>query len=145
MDPRNLDGPAGAGLHLAEVAGLLDAIPPHATRVIAGLDAIALAERLAMTPPRRPVLLVKLDADASAADLVRDAIAQLAEAVAALWPLLWDGEDFSELRDDALSRAHLPIRLESLASRVPHLSRPWATRISVITQGGYAAPSVTDL
>ena len=54
------------------------------------------------------------------------AISQLAHTVGEFWPSAWGGEDFSGLRDDALSRAYLPIRLAALARQLPGLSQTWA-------------------
>ena len=54
------------------------------------------------------------------------AISQLAHTVGELWPSAWGGEDFGGLRDDALSRAYLPIHLAALATKLRGLSQTWA-------------------
>ena len=106
--------------------GFVDAMAPGDVRLLASIDAARLAACLARDEPARPVLHLDLVAADSAARIIDRAIAQLARAVAGLWPFLWGGEDFSAQRDDALGRAHLPIRLAALARRVPLLSQAWA-------------------
>ena len=109
------------------LAAFIGSLPGHRVRVVAGLGADALAEHLAASPtPARPVLLFDLQAADNAAAIVEQAITQLARCVVDLWPSLWGGEDFGRARDDALTRAHLPIRLAGVARRVPGVSPAWA-------------------
>ena len=113
-----------------EVAGFIDAMEPHEVRCLAGLDAVALADRLALAPrTRRAVLRLDLGDQGDADCLIARAVDGLARAVSSLWPYLWGGEDLSALRDDALTLAHLPLRLEALAARHPGLSRAWGAEI----------------
>lgn len=122
---------------IGEVGSFVDAIPPHAVRLLAGLDRRGLATALALgSPPSRPVLLLEEVVNGAAEAVVRAALAELGRALGALWPFLWDGEDFSDSRDDALTRTHLPIRLARLAESVPKLSRTWAVdAVSRLIQG----------
>ncbi|MCW2318425.1 very-short-patch-repair endonuclease [Rhodoblastus acidophilus] len=72
------------------------------------------------------MLFIELADAASAEALIERAISGLALTVAQLWPFLWDGEDFSDLRADALGRLSLPIRLRALKRRGIPLSPVWA-------------------
>lgn len=112
---------------IGQVGPFIESIPRHAVRLLAGLDAAALAEALAAGPrPARPVLRLDLDRCASTGAVIRAARDGLGRAVSSLWPFLWAGEDFTDAQDDALTRAHLDVRFERLARRVPGLSQSWA-------------------
>ncbi|MBB4196772.1 hypothetical protein GGD83_000549 [Rhodoblastus sphagnicola] len=68
--------------------------------------------------------------------LIERAITGLAHTVSQLWPFLWDGEDFSELRPDALGALYLPIRLHALNRKAPRLSPLWArAAVSELLEG----------
>ena len=123
MDDRS----APAALDRTELAAFVGALRSGDVRIVADIEAEAFAEDLATgITPDRPVLLLELGAGGDAAAVVCRAVAQLSTVVAGLWPFLWGGEDFSDYRDDAQARAHLPIRLAGLAGRVPGLSTAWA-------------------
>lgn len=122
---------------IGEIGPFISAIPPHAVRLLAGLDAAGLADALGAGPrPGRPVLALDLSGGGDAGAIARAARDGLARAVAGLWPFLWGGEDLSDAHDDALTRAHLPIRLARLAGRVPALSQAWALEAAARLVGG---------
>ena len=107
-------------LDRSDVATFVGVLRSHQVRLLSGLDAETLADELAVaSAPARPVLLFDLSVGGDAATIVEGAIARLARLVADLWPFLWGGEDFSGARDDALTRAHLPLRAAELARRGP--------------------------
>jgi len=95
-------------------------------RLLVGLDADQLRDGGAGRRVKRPLLFIELADAASAEALIERAISGLALTVAQLWPFLWDGEDFSDLRADALGRLSLPIRLRALKRRGIPLSPVWA-------------------
>lgn len=105
----------------SDVVAHLDEMPGHEIRLFANLTPADLEDCLALTPPARPVVALDLHAERSTDHCIEAALRQIAVALAQLWPLLWNGEDFSDWRDDALGLAHLPIRLAALADRLPSL------------------------
>lgn len=136
-EARQRDRSAIAEIGVSDVAGFIDGIVSHGLRLVVGLDAEGLADRVALERSvTRPILAVDFRRAVTVAGFIETAIAQLARAVSGLWPFLWNGEDFSELRDDALSRAHLPIRLAELGRRLPRLSQTWARAIVPQLQNG---------
>ena len=129
--------PTVTRIEAGSVAAFLDAVPPHEVRLIAGLDAATLADLLTDAPStRRPVLRLDLAGPGNAAACIERAIQALSDAVGRLWPYLWGGEDFSQVRDDPLSRAHLPLRLAALSARQAGVSRAWAQEIVPQLQRG---------
>ena len=101
--------------------------PRGAVRLLIGVDAAALQTAIAPTGLlTRPVYALDLAQDLSVEAIVEQAIDATARAVSRLWPFLWDGEDFSDMREDPLARTALPTRLRTLASRAPLLSQNWA-------------------
>jgi hypothetical protein len=105
-------------------------------RLLAGLDADRLRDRLAGGGIKRPMLYFDLAGGATVEALIERAIAGLAQTVSQLWPFLWDGEDFSEARADALGALYLPIRLHALNRKVPRLSPLWArAAVSKLLEG----------
>ncbi len=120
-------------LEIETVATWVGAAKPGAARLLAGLDIATLRRRFEADrgAAQRPVFFLDLPARASAPALIEEAIASMARAAIDLWPFWWDGEDWSDFRDDTLGLAHLPIRLEHLAARVPGLSRAW-TRQAIL-------------
>ncbi len=120
-------------LDLSDVATFVGTLRSHQNRLLAGLDAEAFADELAVASAlARPALLFDLSVGGDAATIVEGAVARLARLVADLWPFLWGGEDFSGARDDALTRAHLPLRAAELAHWIPGLSAAWA--VAAMTQ-----------
>lgn len=119
---------AATALEKANLPPFVDGLALHDARLIGGCDIADLREQLATAPAvARPIITLDL-AGLTMPGLRESAIAQLADAVGELWPSAWGGEDFAGLRADALSLAHLPIQLTSLARRVPDLSQAWAQR-----------------
>jgi Protein of unknown function (DUF559) len=106
--------------------GWLESVHGGEIRLLAGLNADQLRERLAAGGVKRPMLFVDLAGGASVEALIERAITGLAHTVSQLWPFLWDGEDFSEARADALGALYLPIRLNALNRKLPGLSSHWA-------------------
>ncbi len=85
---------------------------------------------------KRPMLYFDLAGGASVEAFIERAIAGLAHTVSQLWPFLWDGEDFSELRTDALGALYLPLRLHALTCKAPRLSPLWArAAVSELLEG----------
>jgi hypothetical protein len=114
----------------------VESVPGREIRLLAGLDADQLRDRLAGGEIKRPVLYLDLTGGASVEALIERAIASLAHTVSQLWPFLWDGEDFSELRTDVLGTLYLPIRLQALARKTPRLSPLWArAAVSELLEG----------
>ena len=140
-------GAAVATPPAADLLPFIDGLPLHEVRLIGGCGFAAFAERLATgTAVTRPIF--RFDLVGSTMPSMREsAIAQLARIVSELWPSAWGGEDFTELREDALSLAQLPIRLASLAERVPDLSQAWARRVvrSLLRCRGARVPASPDL
>lgn len=96
--------------------------------MLIGVDAPALQTAIAQIDHlTRPIYALDLAHDASVEAIIEQGIDAMGRAVSRLWPFLWDGEDFSEMREDPLARAALPMRLQTLASKAPQLSPSWAT------------------
>jgi hypothetical protein len=103
-----------------------DSVHGGEIRLLAGIDADGLRDRLTVGGIKRPILHFDLVGGASVEALIERAITGLAHTVSQLWPFLWDGEDFSEARADALGALYLPIRLNALNRKLPGLSPLWA-------------------
>lgn len=112
-------------LEAAEISSALDRISAHEVQVISELALADLQDLLALDPPYRPVLSLDLAIAHTAKQGVSLALDAMAKCVASFWPALW-GEDWSDTRDDALGRAHRPIRLTALSRRLPALLPAWA-------------------
>jgi hypothetical protein len=106
--------------------GWFESVHGGEIRLLAGLDADQLRDRVAGGGVKRPMLFVDLAGGASVEALIEGAIAGLAHTVSQLWPFLWDGEDFSDARADALGALYLPIRLHALNRKLPGISPLWA-------------------
>lgn len=130
----HVGGPSVAGVVTSEGIGrFVNDMPMHAVRLLAGTDVDGLSEAFAASDrPARPV--VRLHAvdgtNGGAGGLPRRAVRDLGRVVSARWPYLWH-DDLSDVRDDALGLAHLPLRLARLARRVPRMSAAWALEASV--------------
>lgn len=105
---------------------VVENVPVREIRFLAGLDANQLRDRVAGCAIKRPMLYLDLAGGASVEALIERGISSLAHTVSQLWPFLWDGEDFSEARNDALGALYLPIRLQALPQKAPGLSPLWA-------------------
>jgi very-short-patch-repair endonuclease len=122
---RLLEAASPSLLEAAELSSALNAMRPHDILVVSELAVADLRELLGSDPPRRPVLCLDLSAAQTADRAVSLALDALASAVATFWPALW-GEDWSDARDDALGRAHRPLRLGAASKRLPDLVPSWA-------------------
>ncbi|HEY8033519.1 MAG TPA: DUF559 domain-containing protein [Methylocella sp.] len=119
-----------------EPLDFVESVRGHEIRLLAGLDADQLCDRVAGGRIKRPMLYFDLAGGASVEAFIERAIAGLAHTVSQLWPFLWDGEDFSELRTDALGALYLPLRLHALTCKAPRLSPLWArAAVSELLEG----------
>lgn len=117
--------PSPLNLSRDELVLFIDGVASHEVRLLLGVEANALSDELALHPPQRPMIWLSLASGGFLPEILESAVAQVARVLTGLWPYPW-GEDFSSLRDDALSKAHLPIRLKALAETLPALSQSWA-------------------
>ena len=126
QEGRNADACAAFALRSTDLRSFFDGIALREVRLLVGCTLGELHERLAVQPISGwPILALDL-AGSTMPNLRECAISQLAHTVGELWPSAWGGEDFGGLRDDALSRAYLPIHLAALATKLPGLSQTWA-------------------
>ena len=131
-------------LRSTDLRSFLAGIALQEIRLLAGCSVSDLREQLAvLSVSGRPILALDL-AGSTMPNLRECAISQLAHTVGELWPSAWGGEDFSGLRDDALSRAYLPIHLAALATKLPGLSQTWArSSVSALLRGREPRVAVT--
>jgi very-short-patch-repair endonuclease len=122
---RLLEAASPSLLEAAELSSVLNAMRTHEVRVVSELSVADLRELLALDPPRRPVLSIDLATARTVDQGVSLALDAMAGAAATFWPALW-GEDWSNARDDALGRAHRPVRLDAASKRLPDLVPAWA-------------------
>ena len=102
---------------------LIDELALHEVRVVGGCGLTEFAERLATGPAMsRPIFSLDL-VGSTMPSLHEGAIAQLARIVGELWLSAWSGEDFADLREDALSLAHPSRRFGAPGLRPADLRR----------------------